>query len=37
MGFIRLLSKAAYASTLTYKLLFTTIMIAQLVKSTRKK
>lgn len=37
MSFVRWLAKATYVSGLTYRLLFTSIMIVQLVNATRKR
>lgn len=37
MSLIRVLAKAAYASNLTYRLLVTSVLIVQLVKTVRKK
>lgn len=37
MSLIKWLSKATYVSGLTYRLLFTSIMIVQLVNATRKR
>lgn len=37
MSLIRVLAKATYVSGLTYKLLFTGVMIVQLVKTVKKK
>lgn len=37
MSLLRALVKATYVSSLTYRLLFTTVLIVQLVKTVRKK
>lgn len=37
MSFIKLLARAATVTSLTYRVLFTSVLIVQLVKTARKK
>lgn len=37
MSFIRLLARATYVTSLTYRLAVTTVLIVQLAKTLRKK